>query len=421
MVVFWEIQENQASSAQKGGWNMSRFHTFLAATFSLALFSPAFLHAKPTIYWYQPHTMAQAKDASARLQFLAPHFVPGNKYGFPAVSSITTTLNKMPESNLGINFFFTVSGVENKPQGLLGLTSISVPYKDDVVTSIVYADIVFFEIWDITYRNDPVQWCVVPFTKNGYQNNILCVPSEDVAHQVADALATLAEAYGTDLQTSSSMAMRLMTEKDLRKHPEQTGCQVEEVDADGPAAQAGIKEGDIVRTVNGATCTKDVVRAAVAEATAKPQGGMVHVEILHKGNPKSLDLNFPHVDFDAAALRQQVAGASREHEAPSIVGATVADSAASAFHLGISGRAVTDSDLAAAGLAKPQGVLITNVEKGSIADQMQMQVGDVILKMNGADVSDATAIAKSVRSGAAKNFRIWRKGKTLDLTIPQSM
>lgn len=369
--------------------------------------------------------MAQVKDASTRLQFLAPHFIPGNKYGIPVASSSTFTLNQVNQSNLGINFFFTETGVEEKSNGLLSLTTTKVPYKKDDVVSIVFADIMFFEIRNITNGNGPAPWCVVPYTKNGYQDNILCVPSEDVAHQVADALATLAEAYGTDLRTSFSTALRPITEKELRKHPEQAGCQVEEVDADGPAAEAGIKEGDIVHTVNGATCTKEGMDAAVKEATPKPQGGMVHMEILRKGNALSVDLHFPHVEVDAAGLRKQIADLAQPATAPAPAAAP-SSSAASArgsgsFHLGISVRTVIDSDLSTVVLPKAQGVIITRVEKDSLADEMQMQVGDVVLQVNGADFADSDAFAQLVRSGAAKSFRIWRKGQSQDLTVPQSM
>jgi S1-C subfamily serine protease len=84
-------------------------------------------------------------------------------------------------------------------------------------------------------------------------------------------------------------------------------------------------------------------------------------------------------------------------------------------------RALTDADVAAAGLPKAMGLLVTKVEKGSIAEDMDMQVGDVVLQANGADVGDVDAFGQLVRSGTVKSFRVWRKGQKLDLTVSQSM
>jgi membrane-associated protease RseP (regulator of RpoE activity) len=404
--------------------NMSRRSAFFVAVISLIFFSPSPLLAKVVSNWYQPHYMDKVDDANTRIQFLAPHFIPGNIYGYPAPSSSTFTLDRMTGSNLGLNIFFTETGVEEKPQGLLGLTSISTPYRRDSVTSIVFAAIDYFRISNIS-NSGLAPWCVIPVGGDESQNNILCVPSEDNAHQLVDALATLAVAYGQNLFTSPGMVLSPISEKYQRKHPEQSGCLVGQVDADGPATQAGIREGDNLRTVNGAPCgANTTIRDAILAATAKPQGGVVRVEILRKNIPMTLDLAFTHVAVDAAGLRKQIADlaqptAASAPAAPSSGAASIRGSAG--FHLGISVRALIDSDLPIVVLPKPQGVLITRVEKDSVADEMQMQVGDVILQLNGVAVDDAGVFGQSVRSGAAKDFSVWRKGKTLHLTIPQSM
>ncbi len=413
-----------SSSAQKGEVNMSRNRVLLAAAFYLALALPASASAKVTWYWYLPHYMATIDDATTRIQFLAPHFIPGNTIGYPAPSSDTYTLTNMSGNKLGLNVFFTVTGVDQKPQGLLGLTTISTPFKRDSVTSIVYANIDYFRISNIS-NGGLAPWCVIPVGGDSSQNNILCVPSEDNAHQLVDALATLAVAYGKDLVAPPGMVLTPMAEKYQHKHPEQSGCLVGQVDANGPAAQAGIREDDDLRTVNGAPCgANTAISDAILAATAKPQGGAVRVEILRKNSPMALDLAFPNVAVDAAGLRKQVADLAQSSTAP----APAAPSSGAApargnggFHLGISVRALIDSDLPTVVLPKPQGVLITKVEKDSVANEMQMQVGDVVLQVNGADIADSDAFAQLVRSGAAKTFRIWRKGQSLDLSVPQSM
>jgi len=359
--------------------------------------------------------MARVEDASNRLQFLSAHFAPGNSWGYVTPSSTSFTLDKASENPLGLNLYFTESGVEEKSSGLLSPT-VQVPYKKQDVVSIVYSDTWFFGLRNIPNETGPAPWCVIPVGPPA-TDNILCVPTRENAEQVIDALATLAVANGNTLKVPFGMALKLRSEKELRKHPEETGCEVVEVDADGPAAQAGVLEGDILHAVNGAACTPDSVRAGIAEASDKPDGGVLRAEILRKGSPMQFDLRYPHVAVDAAALRQQIAELSEPNAAPS---GGVAPGRGG-FHLGMSVRPVADSDLTALGLSKPKGLLVTKVEKGSIADDMQLQVGDVILQADGADVGDVDSFGKLVRSGAVKSLRVWRKGQTLDLAISQSM
>lgn len=172
--------------------------------------------------------------------------------------------------------------------------------------------------------------------------------------------------------------------------------------------------------MSGVPCTADSLTAAIDKAASKPDGDAIHMAGLRHDKPIRLDVRYPHFSVDVAALQRQVTDPPRQHELPPSILPTAA-AGAPAFHLGLSARTVTDSDLASTGLSKPQGVIVTNVEKGSIADQMQVHAGDIIQQVNGADVNDPAAIAQVIRSGEAKNLRVWRKGRTLDLSIPLSM
>jgi serine protease Do len=249
-------------------------------------------------------------------------------------------------------------------------------------------------------------------------NGIICVSDENTAHQVADALATLAVAYGKNLNMSFSMALGAMTDKEQRKHPGQIGCLVREVDADGPAEKAGVQENDVVHTVNGQACTQQAFGAAVGEAIAKPQGGVVRAEILRKSGPLTVDLSFPHLEAPAAQLRQQVANAGQQNAA---VPSAAPAAPPSGVRLGIQVRPVIADDMAPLQLTKAQGLVVVGVENGGLADTMGILAGDVILQVNGADVSDMQQFVQTIRSGAASSFRVWRKGQTVDLTVPMSM
>lgn len=403
--------------------NMSRSRVFLAALVACVLFSPTLLQARISTYWYAPQLMAKVDDAANRLQFMGPHFVPGDDFGFVGDENTTFVLERMSASNLGINLFFTESGVEQKSNGLLSLTTTSVPYKKERIVSIVFADIDAYEILTNANRSNTTPWCIVPVGVNNAQNNVLCVATQRDAEQLIDALVTLAVANGINLHAPYGMTLAATPEKEAQKHPELAGYRVESVDTDGPATQAGIRDEDILHTVDGKPCTRENLSAAVADATAKPNGGAVHFEIVRRGKPATLDVNYPHWTMgDVAALRKQLTDA--EHADTAQPGAAPAGNTGGArggYHLGINVRAVADTDLATVGLPKSMGLLVTRVEKGSVAEDVGIEPGDVILQADTTDVGDVDAFAKLVRGGTVKSFRVWRKGQKLDLAVSQSM
>jgi serine protease Do len=252
-------------------------------------------------------------------------------------------------------------------------------------------------------------------------NSIICVSSEDTAHQVADALATLAVAYGKNLNMSFSMSLGAMTDKEQRKHQGQTGCLVREVDADGPAEKAGVQEDDVIHTVNGQTCSQQAFGAAVFEAITNPQGGVVHVEILRKSGPLTVDLRYPHPEIPAAQLRQQVANLAQQNAASPSAAAPAPAAPPAGVHFGFNIRPVIADDMTPLMLTKAQGFVVVGVENGGLADTMGILPGDVILAVNGTDVGNMQQFVQTIRSGAATSFHIWRKGQTVELTVPMSM
>jgi hypothetical protein len=386
----------------------------LALVALLAVPAPLFAKSNVHTYWYQPHYMASVEDASNRLQFLAPHFAPvGSR---PATTDYTLT--NLSLNKLGINLSYNESGVNQVPQGLLGLTSISVPYTKESVFSIVYAGIEFIEIRNFT-AGSVAPWCAIPMGKDS-GNGIICVSNREDAERVADALATLAVAYGKNLNTSFSMAIGVMTDKEQRKHPGQTGCMVREVDENGPAAQAGIQEDDIVHAINGLPCSLQTFSAALTEAIAKPQGGVVHAEILRKSGPLTVDLHFPHSEVPAAQLRRQVANPAQQYE-PTPSATPTPAAPPSSVHFGFQVRPVIKDDMAPLMLTKAEGLVVVSVENGGLADTMGVLAGDVILQVNGEQVSDINHFVQTIRSGAARSFRVWRKGQTIELSVPQSL
>jgi membrane-associated protease RseP (regulator of RpoE activity) len=380
-------------------------------------------------HYYQPHYLPSVDEASNRLQFLSPHFAP-----VTAQDELTTgyALQRVDVNRLGINLSFTKSGVDQSVQYFWSwwggyVAPVTTPYTNDIVASIVYADVASFEL----YHNEragvtiyPAAWCVDYVSRGASRGNAVCVPKEADAHRLIDALATLVVASGQSLDIPPGVTVKATPEKESRNHPERSGMEITNVVPDAPPALAGIRKGDILHSINGQPCTgeqafSDLLNKAVRE---KPEGGVVHAEILRKGNSMAFDLHYANPDANVAQLRQQSAASAR-HPVGSVIQVPAAAPAAppSAFHLGIRVRAVTEADVAVLGLPNPKGVVVTGVDKGGLGDEMQMQVGDTILAVNGSEIADVDSFGQVVRSGAARSFKVWRKGQLLELTVPQSM
>ena len=118
---------------------MFRKGILFAAALCVAFALPVPLLAKVTSYVYQPHYMASAEEASNRVQFLSPRLIP--LHIGPKTVSLTAgySLERLNENKLGLNLYFTKSGVEQKTQYFWAWNGgydapISTPYKDDIVT-----------------------------------------------------------------------------------------------------------------------------------------------------------------------------------------------------------------------------------------------------------------------------------------------
>jgi len=71
-------------------------------------------------------------------------------------------------------------------------------------------------------------------------------------------------------------------------------------------------------------------------------------------------------------------------------------------------------------LSKPNGALVSNVEKNAPADKAGIQVSDVILKFGGKPVdssSDLPRMVAAVKPGTKVVVELWRKGKSKQVTV----
>jgi serine protease Do len=87
--------------------------------------------------------------------------------------------------------------------------------------------------------------------------------------------------------------------------------------------------------------------------------------------------------------------------------------------LGVDVQTVDQSLANSFGLASPGGALVAKVEPDSAAAHAGLQVGDVILKYNGAPVADNAALSMRVNTtppGDKATLVVWRHGRAITLT-----
>ena len=88
--------------------------------------------------------------------------------------------------------------------------------------------------------------------------------------------------------------------------------------------------------------------------------------------------------------------------------------------LGVVIQEVTKELADSFGLQKPQGALVTTVEKGSPAEKAGVEAGDIILKFDAKTVvqsSDLPRIVGSTRPGTKSTMQVWRKGVAREVAI----
>jgi serine protease Do len=88
--------------------------------------------------------------------------------------------------------------------------------------------------------------------------------------------------------------------------------------------------------------------------------------------------------------------------------------------IGVGIDAVSKELAEALGLPKPQGALVTQVERDSPAEKAGVEAGDVILRFDGKTIERATDLPRivgSTKPGSKVTMTVWRKGTQRDLNV----
>jgi serine protease Do len=219
----------------------------------------------------------------------------------------------------------------------------------------------------------------------------------------------------SDVTTERLSALKLKEEK---------GVEVTMVDQDAPAGKAGIKEHDVILTMNGTSIESGAqLRRMIHEM---PPGRVVSFGLSRDGQPMTVKVQLAdkHKEFSMEGhdMKNFNVRVPEIHipdiDIPSINMVMVTSSARS----GLSVENITPQLGEFFGVKNGNGVLVRAVEKGSRAEKAGFRAGDVIVKINDQPVHDTGDFTHAVRSrtGSAVNVGVIRdkKEQNLNLTLP---
>jgi predicted metalloprotease with PDZ domain len=220
-----------------------------------------------------------------------------------------------------------------------------------------------------------------------------------------------------DVTTERLSALKLKEEK---------GVEVTMVDQDAPAGKAGIKEHDVILTMNGTAIESGAQLRRMIHET--PAGRIVTFGLSRDGQPVivKVQLGDKHKEFAMTGPNVKEFNFTMPDihipniEIPSMNMVVVTQSLRSGLML----ENITPQLGDFFGVKNGNGVLIRSVEKGSRAEKAGFRAGDIIVKVNDQavhDTSDFTHAVKS-RTGGSVNVGVVRdkKEQNLNLTLPES-
>src|ERR1700757_1801081 len=234
--------------------------------------------------------------------------------------------------------------------------------------------------------------------------------------------------YSEDSGTSSYLGVDISdvtTERlSALKLKEEKGVEVTMVDQDAPAGKAGIKEHDVILTMNGTSIESGAqLRRMIHEM---PPGRIVSFGLSRDGQPVTVkvqlagkkkefsmngrDMKNFHVDVPEIHIP--------DIDIPAMSMVVVTSSARS----GLMVENITPQLGEFFGVKDGNGVLVRSVEKGSRAEKAGFRAGDVIVKINNQAVHDTSDFSHAVKSRGGNTVPVGvmrdKKEQTLSLTLP---
>jgi serine protease Do len=179
------------------------------------------------------------------------------------------------------------------------------------------------------------------------------------------------------------------------------GALIASVESDTPAGRAGLQPGDVIVDVNGQHVGNN--RELAIDISELPPGTHAKLAILRNGKPQTIDVVIGTLPNDGAAH----GGAASPDDTRG---------------LGVALSPITPQLRQQLDLADNQrGVVISQVQQGSAAEQAGLQAGDVIVGVGDKAVDNTNeasrAIRQSLKDSQAVALRILRNGESIFVAV----
>jgi predicted metalloprotease with PDZ domain len=207
------------------------------------------------------------------------------------------------------------------------------------------------------------------------------------------------------------------------KLKEEHGAEVTMVDQDAPAGKAGLKEHDVILSLNGAAVESAAQLRRMIRET--PAGRVVTLGVSRDGQPQSIKVqlanrsksvamqNMPDIKIAMPAMPMLA-------DLPDIPVSVVI--AHSSLRSGLMVENITPQLGEFFGVKSGNGVLVRSVEKGSRSEKAGFRAGDVIVRVNRQAVHDTSDFTRALRATpkgtAAVTVIREKKEQNLNLTLP---
>jgi len=214
------------------------------------------------------------------------------------------------------------------------------------------------------------------------------------------------------------------------KLKEEKGVEITMVDQDAPAGKAGIKEHDVILTMNGTAIESKTQLQRMIHET--PAGRVISLGLSRDGQPMTIKVQladrrneFPHM-----GMKDGDWGKDIHVEIPPIpnmpdfdvpnIGVVVVHSS---VRSGLMVENLTPQLGEFFGAKNGNGVLVRSVEKGSRADKAGLRAGDVITRVGDQFIHDTSDFTHALHSHSSGSVNVGvirdKKEQTLPITLPE--
>ena len=223
-------------------------------------------------------------------------------------------------------------------------------------------------------------------TSGGFMGLSFAIPS-NLAMQIKDQLVKNGKVTRGRIGVVIQSVTQDLAESFGMKAPK--GAIVSQVEKDGPAAKAGLQEGDIITAVNGKAIDDSVDMPVIIGSMAP--GSIAKLSIIRNNKDMTLDV--------------------KVEEAPNESASSNASKTAAANKLGVTVRPLNEEEKAK---AETEGLLVT--ESTGAARKAGIREGDIIVNVNGVKIKKTDDLARVLEKN--KNLRVLVQRRDGRIFIP---